>query len=421
MQRACSIFFYEGYVSLAPTIINLAKVLDQNNYFVTIFATQNSSKIPHPKTIASRVKILYFTKISSLYDFSFHPLLSKFITLAKSFQISIFAAQSFIYLFLKKYQVKTLKSNINIGVDLYGSITALLWLYLFGQKFIYLSLELDRPMKKTGYIIRLFSHLAELAYRKSEFVVVQDEDRLKTLCECYQYYHPKVFYLPNSPLKECLLEVDNRNLFREMFDLSREKFPYIVLSAGMINDFACSRALAEAFAFIDNGCALVFHGVDFKGIQQQDPYIQLLQQVNSKNLFLSLNVLPYEQVDEIYASATIGVAFYATADDNYTKIGKASGKLAQYLKHGKPVLVSNLPSLSQLVERYKFGVVVNDPSDPQELKLAIDEILSSYDTYRDNANACFEAEFDFKKKMEPILAAMDDLQSVPEVLKFSQT
>ncbi len=419
MRRVCSIFFYEGYVSLAPTIINLSKVLEQDGYSVTIFATRNSRKIPHPQTIADGAKVIYFSKIISSHEFLSHPASKKFIALTRCLQIFIFAAQAFIRILPKNYRVKETESNINIGVDLYGSIAALLWLYLFRQKFIYLSLELDRPIGKTGYITRLLSHLAELAYRKSEFVIVQDEDRLKTLCECYQYRHPQVFYLPNSPLNEYSPNVNSGNLFREMFNLSREKFSHIVLSAGMINDFVCSKALAEAFASIDNGCALVFHGVDFKGLQQEDPYLQLLRQVNSRNLFLSLNVLPYEQVDEIYASATIGVAFYSTADDNYIKIAKASGKLAQYLKHGKPVLVSNLPSLSQLVQKYKFGVIVNDPADPQELKLAIDKILRSYDTYSNNAKACFEAEFDFKKRMDPILFSINALQAVPE-LNFSQ-
>ena len=183
----------------------------------------------------------------------------------------------------------------------------------------------------------------------------------------------------------------------------------------MISDYVCSKSLAHAFASIDNGCALMFHGVDQKGLE--DPYIQLLQQVNSKNLFLSLNPVPFEQVDQIYASSTIGLAFYANMGDNFTKIGMASGKLAFYLKHGKPVLVSNLPSLSQLVEKYKFGIVINEPSNAQEIKLAIDTILGSYNTYSNNAKLCFKAEFDFETKIKPILSFMDSLQTEPGFLK----
>jgi glycosyltransferase involved in cell wall biosynthesis len=87
----------------------------------------------------------------------------------------------------------------------------------------------------------------------------------------------------------------------------------------------------------------------------------------------------------------------------------ASGKLTFYLKHGKPVLVSNFLSLSQLVEKYKFGIVINEPSDPQEIKTAIDKIISSYSMYSNNARLCFEQELDFGKKMESILSFIDSL------------
>ncbi len=48
MDKLCSIFFYEGYLSLAPTIINLSKVLDQHGYSVTLFTIYNNA-ITQPK------------------------------------------------------------------------------------------------------------------------------------------------------------------------------------------------------------------------------------------------------------------------------------------------------------------------------------------------------------------------------------
>ncbi len=82
--------------------------------------------------------------------------------------------------------------------------------------------------------------------------------------------------------------------------------------------------------------------------------------------------------------------------DNYAKISKAYRKLSEYLMHGKPVLMSNFLSSSQLADKYQFGVAINDPSDPRKFNSAIGKILNSYDTYSHNAKF-FEAEFDFKK------------------------
>jgi len=404
MPKACYMFFYEGYVSLAPTILNLSKLLDKCGYIVTILATQNN-EIPQPAKIGNRVKVRYFPKIIKLYLFFEQPRLR---ILVRILEVFIFCFQSFAYLLENNPRRERIKTNINIAIDLHGSVVALLWFYFFKHKFIFLSLELEQP-RKFKYISKPFSKIAKLAYKKSAGVIVQDEDRFKTLCEYYQYQHPKVFYLPNSTLNDWVPDAKAAQFLREKFNLRSAEFPYIVLYAGQLNDVVYSKALAHAFASIDNGCALIFHGVDPRGLKEKEPYIQSLRQVNSKNLFLSLNLLPHDQVDKIYASSTIGIAFYANPDDNHTKIAMASGKLAQYLKHGKPVLVSNFTSLSQLVEKYQIGIVINDPSDVQEIKVAIDKILSDYDRYSKNAKYCFEAEFDFAKKMEPILSFMNSL------------
>lgn len=404
MDKLCSIFFYEGYLSLAPTIINLSKVLDQHGYSVTLFTIYNNA-ITQPKKIGSRVKILYFTELlHGLYQVNQIKQLNNLI---KLLQLIIYSSQYFTYIIQDSRLKNDSKENINIVIDLPGLIIAFVWFYLFRQKFIFLSLELEQPMK-SRYISKIFIEMAKLAYKKSECVIVQDEDRFKTVCEYYQYQHAKVFYLPNSSLNDCP-NTNSKNFFREKFNLSKDRFPYIVLQAGMLNELVCSKSLAHAFASIDSGMALIFHGVARKEIREEDPYIHSLRQVNSKNLFISLNPLPYDQIDKIYASSTIGLAFYANIGDNFNKIAMASGKLTFYLKHGKPVLVSNFLSLSQLVEKYKFGIVINEPSDPQEIKTAIDKIISSYSMYSNNARLCFEQEFDFGKKMESILSFIDSL------------
>jgi len=348
---------------------------------------------------------LYFTELlHGLYQVNQIKQLNNLI---KLLQLIIYSGQYFTYIIQDSRLKNDSKENINIVIDLPGLIIAFVWFYLFRQKFIFLSLELEQPMK-SRYISKIFIEMAKLAYKKSECVIVQDEDRFKTVCEYYQYQHAKVFYLPNSSLNDCP-NTNSKNFFREKFNLSKDRFPYIVLQAGMLNELVCSKSLAHAFASIDSGMALIFHGVARKEIREEDPYIQSLRQVNSKNLFISLNPLPYDQIDKIYASSTIGLAFYANIGDNFNKIAMASGKLTFYLKHGKPVLVSNFLSLSQLVEKYKFGIVINEPSDPQEIKTAIDKIISSYSMYSNNARLCFEQEFDFGKKMESILSFIDSL------------
>ncbi|MCP2731567.1 hypothetical protein [Limnofasciculus baicalensis] len=398
MNKASSIFFYEGYVGIAPTIINLSKVLDKENYLTTIYGTENT--YAEPGELGQNVQIVYFKKGTRLFD-----ILKK-----KGFKDIVPLLEFGFYiipLIRHVFRNKNRKANqrINIGVDIYGSITALFFWFLFRQKFLFLSLELHEPARFKG-ISSILGSLVKLACQKSEAILIQDEDRFKTFCQYYEYQHPKVFYLPNSTLaaEDSGSDLAGNNYFREKFNLSQDEFPYLLVQAGMIADAVFAKTLAKTFLSIDNGCGLIFHD---RQPRQEDPYIQSLRQINSRNLFLSLEPLPYDQIDRIYTSPSIGLAFYADLGNNFTQISMASGKLPQYLKHGKPILVNNLPSLAKLVKQYQIGGVINDPADANEMKSVIEDIINNYDRYSRNAKACFAAEFDFGKKMEPILAFME--------------
>ena len=407
MSKLCSIFFYEGYVGVSPTIVNISKLLDKSEHLVTIYALQNS--YPQPGKLGERTDIIYLEKasdvflLSKLFKFLIKIKLGSLVTVL---ELGSFVFQCFIHL-LQNYQRETSREDFSIGVDTNGSIVALLKFYLFKQKFIYLSLELNHPTRFRK-ISRIIGMLERLAYRKSECVIIQDQDRFETICEYLNYQHHNVFYLPNSACSSDSITQNTgcQNYLRAKFNLSKEHFPYIILHAGMINDAVFSKMIAHTFNFIERG-ALIMHEREKRSFD--DPYIKLLQKINNKNLFLSLDPLPYDEIDKVYESATIGLAFYANLDSNFAKISMASGKLSYYLKHGKPVLLSNLKSLSQLVEKYKIGVVIKDLSDQVEIRAAIKLILGSYDFYSENAKSCFQAEFDFNEKIKPILSFMKKL------------
>ncbi len=406
MKKLCSIFFYEGYIGVAPTIINLCKTLNDDDYSVIVYATENP--FPKPDKISSQTQIVYFRKANAIPIILRILLILKYKfklnTLLPIFDLILFVIPCLIYQ-TNNIKFSSFRRNINIGIDTNGSILALVRFYLFREKFIYLSLELNHPSSLTGFS-KIINILEKLAYRKSNFVIVQDKDRFKTLCEYNQYQHPKVFYLPNSPTSSNSLITDTKfkNYFREIFNLSEDKFSCIILQAGMIQDAVFSKELAQAFVRIKNSWALVFHEREQREID--DSYIKELQEINSKNLFLSLKPVPYEQIDRVYESATIGLAFYRNLDDNFSQISMASGKISHYLKYGVPILVNNLASLSKLIDTYKVGIVINDPLNSLEIELAIKKILDQYDLYSTNAKICFEEEFDFSKKVEPILSAL---------------
>jgi hypothetical protein len=397
MKKNCSIYFYEGYIQVAPTIINLTFFLNTQGYFVKIYTRK--TLVSASIDLGKNTQIIYFRQLQDVF------LISKIIKILFKFKLLdlIELLEAIFWLFQFFLHPAKSAETLKIGVDTNGSILALLSIFFLRKKtpIIYLSLELNEPKQ---YIAFTINKIERIVYKQSACIIIQDLERFKTISKYNNYKHPKVFYLPNSPIsieKEINKNNDRINFFREKFNLNKIDFPCIILQAGMIGDITFSKVLAQSFQSIENkGYALIFH----ERIQRciDDPYIRDLKKINSKNLFLSLEPLPYEEIDIIFASATIGLAFYQDIDNNFSEISMASGKLAYYLKHGKPVLVNNLESLSRLVKKYQIGLVVQDPANCLELETAIKVILNNYNYYSTNAKQCYDSEYSWSNKI-PLL------------------
>lgn len=405
VKKDCSIIFYEGRVGIVETIINLATVLAEKNYAITIYSRKNQLFVPEEDEFPDEftASIVYFDPPSS---FLLGRWLWKFLLLVKLGSLThlIDLIIFFFQIRLQKFKNKRISKNskeLLIGIDINGLLVSYFESVLTGNKnAVYLSLELKREAIFTKFDkFRLF--LLRRAYRKVKCVLVQDEDRFATLGKFNKYQHPTVFFIPNSPFKLEQPKTNSGNYFRHLFDLDKKTFPFLVAQTGMVNDKVFCRELAASFGKIDLRYALIYH--ERRQRNSDDSYIRELRELNSTNLFLSLNPLPYKDIDKIYASLDIGIAFYRDINENFAQISKASGKLAQYLRHGKPVLMNDLDSLNNLNEKYDFGLNIKNPADHLEIKRALEQIINNYDYYSRNALICFNKEFDFRIKTVPFL------------------
>lgn len=405
MAKTCFLYFYEGCISVSPTIISLSELLANNEYTVIIFASKNENPYPKFKPKSDKAIVVYCSNgnniplINFLYKLFYRIKLG---TLVPVMELIVFGFQVASYI-VRKYQLVASQSSIDIGVDTNGSILALINHYIFKREFIYLSLEIHpfSYFEKFSKILKLFECLA---YRQAKAIIIQDQERFDSLCK-YNYFQPvTVFYLPNAPssLDKSCEKISNDNYFRDKFNLREDKYSCLVVQAGMLNDCVFSKEIAYAFNCINSEYALIYH--ERERLDIHNPYIEELKKINSKNLFLSLDPLPIEEINRVFDSVTIGLAFYRNISNNFSQISKASGKLSYYLKSGKPVLVNNLKSLAELVNKYKIGVVIDNPSDPIEIEAAIKKILDNYNFYSENAKICFSTEFDFANKVKPLLS-----------------
>jgi glycosyltransferase involved in cell wall biosynthesis len=400
----CIIFFYEGYLDVSPTNVNLAKAVARAGYDVTIYT------VPHESGDAGElgsVKVRRFTAgplgtwLGALGVGRRFRLARVARRLVPGTQPALFALRTL----LSELSARGSGASrtVYIGVDLEGGMAAALAAALLGRRFVFVSLELQlSPAQKRG----IRGALGRLAYRRSAAALAQGEDRFDLLARELRWRHPTRLTLPNSPFADDTAAQQTReNYFRARFSIPARK--RIALQAGMINDISCSAALAVGFIPVRDW-ALVLH----ERIKRSpdEPYLAALARSNPYNLYLSLDPLRYDQIDSVFAAADVGLAFYqpVESNDNFRFISP-SGKLTHYLKHGKPLLVSALPSLAEIVERHGCGLAIRNPADGEEIGAALEQIASRYEEFSRNATRCFTERFEFGKGVEPVIRLLDRL------------
>ncbi|NJN66444.1 MAG: glycosyltransferase family 4 protein [Chloroflexaceae bacterium] len=111
----------------------------------------------------------------------------------------------------------------------------------------------------------------------------------------------------------------------------------------------------------------------------------------SGTCWINQDLVPFETLADVPASADIGLVFYKNFSENDRLIAHASGQLALFLQCGVPVIVDNKPSLRYLVETYHCGVAVRSTDDIFD---AARQILADYEAYCQGALECFAREHD---------------------------
>ena len=399
-QRSCSIYFPQGHFGVSPTMIGLTRALANEGFEVTVYGTLNSyATVGH---LPENVELVWLPEAGRWLK------AIRGITVRGAWRLRQLAPLLESMIFTWRVLLKRVKrrkgrprgESIAIGVNCDGAIAALVGAWILGEPYMFLSLEMARKPADYRWIGAPWRWIACRALPGARSLIIQGLDRVEILTRQYGWKHPSILFLPNSagPTQENV--GPQEDFFRKKFGLTEEA--PIALQAGMIDDAACSVSLAEAFSGIA-GWALVFHERRERSLDE--PYLRKLHSVNSCNLYLSLDPVPFDRLGEIIDAATVGLVFYAPEASNDEGLGalSSSGKLALYLRYGKPVLVSRLPALVEAVDSFGCGVVIENPRDGREIEAALRRIARAHPEYSRNARRCYKERFDFEGRVAQVV------------------
>jgi glycosyltransferase involved in cell wall biosynthesis len=214
----------------------------------------------------------------------------------------------------------------------------------------------------------------KLFIRSADSVITVSDSLADALKKTYQIDKPVV--IRNIPEHSSYVSF-NQHKIMNLYDIP-PGWP-IILYQGIFSTGRGLLELIQSAAYLQS-TALLFVG---DGSLLKD--MQLTSHKISSNVrFIFLGRVSMEDLPAITSQAHIGMVLTQnTCLNHYYSL---PNKLFEYLQAGLPVIGSNLPEISRIIDENQAGILV-DPDDPQDIARGIKQLLDPqvYMTYKINA------------------------------------
>ena len=242
------------------------------------------------------------------------------------------------------------------------------------------------PFKYIHFLLEypdINNHREAKVLKDAAYIITHDHWHGEFLKKHYCVDEKKLLYLPNA--SHTPIYQRKSTYLGDMLNIPSDK--RILLHSGGLGTWFQCKELAKSTEQWSNDYVLVFH--TSHQVETTPYYKEMKNEIQSNGkVFYSTTPVSNEVLDELVASAYIGVALYSVDVLGYraTYMGLAAGKIGNYLKCGKPVIATRLPSLSY-IEEYQCGFLVEDVS---EVKDAMIKIAKNYALFSENAYKCYQ-------------------------------
>ncbi|MDP3013323.1 MAG: hypothetical protein Q8M92_03710, partial [Candidatus Subteraquimicrobiales bacterium] len=290
--------------------------------------------------------------------------------------------------------------DLIIGLSPIGLIVATWLSRRFGIPCVYYNDEISFGDERNtlhgnayGYAMKI---LERRANQRVLFTVTQDSERGRLLAKENCISMDSLRYLPNSRTGQA--KISETVYIHRLFNFSPDT--KIILWMGGVNPLAGALELAREAQYWPADYRMVFH---FR-TENPSSYIREIMKCHGKGqTYISNKPIPYMEVDDMVASATIGLGLYADTGINARYICSSSGKINSFLKMGVPCIVSDFQGL-RWVEDAGAGICVNHPSDVFK---AAEKIIENYENYQKRSVDIFESRLSFDKAFARIAGEIE--------------
>lgn len=284
-----------------------------------------------------------------------------------------------------------------IGVDRQGLIEAHYLSQFMRIPFFFISFEIMFAEETSSR----FKQLERDASGKVTAWIVQDEVRAEKLAQENQLDRSKVFYLP---LASRGLGTLGPGRLRDELGIPKDK--QVMIAMGSIEKWAMIDEILTSLPLWPDNWALIVH--DRYGFTKKQMANFITPERNvSRRLFISESSTKYvDDMGYILNGVSFGLAFYRSFSghqywgNNLKHLGRASGKIATYLRYGIPVIANDTGVMAEDIKIFRLGHVVDSPMDIPELLQTISGI--DIDAYCHHCQNYFNHKLDFNLYAEQL-------------------
>lgn len=302
----------------------------------------------------------------------------------------------FLELFFK-ISIKGIKYRPEIihAHDFYVLPIAVLIKIFCNSKIIYDAHELESETTHRSKKMRILVNFIEkMCLRKINFFITVSPSILDWYVEKYHFKNSEIIL--NSPVIDKIMTgKKGSNYFREKYSLPSDTTIYLYL--GKLALGRGIHTILDAFTKISPKFIVIFMGAG-----PLETEIQVLAEKHT-NIFLHEQV-PHNTVTQISSCADFGLCLIEGVSKSYEYC--LPNKLFESIFSGLPIIVSNLPDMRNLVQKYGVGICIDNSSE--KLIQTINSVkVSDFDGRLFEFDSLVELSWEFQaQKLERIYTSL---------------
>lgn len=208
-----------------------------------------------------------------------------------------------------------------------------------------------------------YKRIERAAYKNVTAVIIQDRLRAELFCQENDVSLSKISLIPLC-LRKNAASPDFAPRARDLCGIPLDK--KVLISIGSLADWSMAREIIQQVCDLPKEWVLLMNE-RFGDARELEAYVESIG-MTGRIYFNSSPVRDIRDIKQVLQGCSFGLAFYKpTYKSKYTgknikNIGLASGKLVTFLSHELPVITNIEGQARILIERYRAGVVVQDPA-----------------------------------------------------------